>query len=364
MNFHFPQRNAVCIAENANHSLYNLLTPRGALVRDARAWSRYLDEAVVIFAPQTEVLIGSHTWPTWGNDKIVTLLSEQRDLYGYLHDQTLRMMNQGLTGIEIAEAFVLPSALQKAWHTPGFYGSVSFNVKAIYQRYMGWFDGNPVHLWEHPPVQAAKRYVSCMGGVNQVVSKAQEFTRDGDLRFAATLLIHAIFAESSHSDAKRTLVSVYKRLAYGAEYGSWRNCYLMGALELQTKPREPLFDDANVGVMSALSVERLLDTIALRVDGTRAQVDSFTIELHLKDLNEQYRIVLSNGVLLHSKVLPGRAPNETANFGCELTHRQLLQMLGKASIPEGVKHWGEPAVFDKLFSFLEAPNPAFPIVTP
>ncbi len=153
MNFLFPERRALCMAENATHNLHNLLTLRGAVVRDARIWSHYLNEAIDLFADDMDVAFASHHWPMWGRDRVVTYLSLQRDLYAYLHDQTLRLMNQGYTGIEIAEMVEMPPALEAAWHTHGYYGSVSHNVKAIYQRYLGWFDGNPAHLWQHPPVR-------------------------------------------------------------------------------------------------------------------------------------------------------------------------------------------------------------------
>ncbi len=268
--------------------------------------------------------------------------------------------------MEIAEEIVLPTALQNTWHTQGFYGSVSFNVKAFYQSYMGWFDGNPAHLWEHPPVQAAQRYVSCMGGVDEVVRKAEEFAHDGDLRFAATLLSHAVFANSKHIGAQQALAAVFDGLGQGAENGPWRNFYLTGALELRTGPREVLFDFENLGMMRALSVEQLLDSLAIRLDGPRAQTESFTIDLHMTDLKERHWMSLSNGFLVHRQMLSSEASieSEDASFGCELTHPQLLQLLRKQSVPEGVKQWGESAVFGKLFSYLETPDRAFHIVMP
>ena len=198
MNFLFPERRALCMAENATHNLHNLLTLRGALVRDPRIWARYLNEAIVLFGDRADVAFASHHWPTWGHEKVIRFLSEQRDLYAYLHDQTLRMLNQGYTGLEIAELIQLPPALERAWHARGYYGSVSHNVKAIYQRYMGWFDGNPASLWKHPPQEAARRYVDCLGGVDAMVAKARQYVDAGDLRFAAELLSHAVFAEPGH----------------------------------------------------------------------------------------------------------------------------------------------------------------------
>ncbi len=169
MNFYFPASSALCMAENATHNLHNLVTLRGALVRDPHEWARYLTEAITLFSDRTEVTFASHHWPTWGQERGREFLTLQRDLYAYLHDQTLRRLNQGLTGPELAEEFELPDALEQAWHLRGYYGSVSHNVKAIYQRYLGWFDGNPAHLWAHPPVEAATRYVAAMGGADTVV---------------------------------------------------------------------------------------------------------------------------------------------------------------------------------------------------
>ncbi len=177
MNFYFPQRRALCLAENATHNLHNLLTLRGAEVRDARGWSRYIAEAIELFADDAEVAFASHHWPTWDSANIIAFLTEQRDLYAYLHDQTLRLLNQGHVGAEIAEMIEMPPALDAAWHTHGYYGSVSHNVKAVYQRYLGWYDGNPAHLWQHPPEAAAARYVQVIGGVDATVARAQGVRR-------------------------------------------------------------------------------------------------------------------------------------------------------------------------------------------
>ena len=196
MHFYFPRFRALCMAENATHNLHNLLTLRGALVRDPHAWSGYLTEAIDTFAERADVVFASHHWPTWGRDSIVEFLSLQRDMYAYLHDQTLRLLNQGYTGVEIAEMFQMPPALEHAWHTHGYYGSVSHNVKAVYQRYMGWFDGNPARLWAHPPEALAPRYVDAMGGIDRVVELAKAAFDSGDFRWAATLFDHAIFTDS------------------------------------------------------------------------------------------------------------------------------------------------------------------------
>ncbi len=217
MHFYFPRHRALCMAENATHNLHNLLTLRGALVRDPHGWAGYLTEAIDRFADRTDVVFASHHWPTWGRDRIVEFLSLQRDMYAYLHDQTLRLLNQGFTGIEIAENFQMPPALERAWHTHGYYGSVNHNVKAVYQRYMGWFDGNPGRLWQHPPEAIGPRYVEAIGGVGRVVEIAREAFDDGDFRWAATLLDHVIFTDQDDATARELYADTLEQLAYGAE---------------------------------------------------------------------------------------------------------------------------------------------------
>ena len=232
MHFYFPRYKALCMAENATHNLHNLLTLRGALVRDPHGWAGYLTEAIDTFVDRADVVFASHHWPTWGRENIVEYLALQRDLYAYLHDQTLRQLNQGYTGIEIAENFQMPPALEKAWHTHGYYGSVSHNVKAVYQRYMGWFDGNPGRLWAHPPEAIGPRYVEAIGGIDRVVEIAQAAFDDGDYRWAATLFDHAMFTDEKHAGARELYVETLQQLAYGAENGPWRNFFLAGATEL------------------------------------------------------------------------------------------------------------------------------------
>jgi len=292
MNFYFPVQRALCMAENATHNLHNLLTLRGALVRDPRVWSRYLNEAIELFGRDTEVAFASHHWPTWGTENVVRYLSEQRDLYAYLHDQTLRMLNRGATGVEIAEDIELPPALENAWHARGYYGSVSHNVKAIYQRYMGWFDGNPASLWQHPPQAAATRYVDVIGGPQAVLDKARAYADDGDLRFAAELLKHAVFADPEDTAARDALADVYQRLGFGAENATWRGFYLTGALELGHGVKTPPLGDLGAGMAGALTVGQLFDTLAIRIDGPRAAAESLVIDWRFTDSGRTVRLSL------------------------------------------------------------------------
>jgi len=357
MNFLFPDRRALCMAENATHNLHNLLTLRGAEVRDARNWSRYIAEAIEMFADGTEVAFASHHWPTWGRDNVVTFLAEQRDLYAYLHDQTLRMMNQGYVGTEIAEMIEMPPALDSAWHTHGYYGSVSHNVKAIYQRYVGWYDGNPAHLWQHPPEAAGARYVEVIGGIDATVAKAEQFADQGDLRFAAELASHAVFAEPNHAAARTVLAEVLTRLGHGSENATWRNCFLSGAAEIHGAEFPPNVSAA--GMAAALTTTQLFDSIAIRIDGKRAWAHTASINWTFTDTGDQYRMELSNGVLIHYPT----TREQPADLTVRLTKPQLLGIVGGAGM-DGVDIDGDPRALQSIMESTDAPNPAFPIVTP
>ncbi|MFB4284430.1 MULTISPECIES: alkyl/aryl-sulfatase [unclassified Nonomuraea] len=359
MNFLFPDHRALCMAENATHNLHNVLTLRGALVRDTRVWARYLTEAIALFADRADVAFASHHWPTWGTGDIVTFLTQQRDMYAYLHDQTVRMLNRGMTGNEIAEAMQMPPALEQAWHTHGYYGSVSHNVKAVYQRYLGWFDGNPAHLWEHPPVQQARRYVECLGGTSAVVALADRYVKEGDLRFAATLLNHAVFADEGDSMARRLLAQVYTRMGHGAENATWRNFYLTAATELTGRPSPGTTSTTSPDVLSALTAEQIFDSLAIRVHGPDAWNERFAIDWHLTDLDEHHRTTMSNGVLIHQSTPPG----DGADLTLRLTKQRLLGLVDGAGA-DGIDHDGDMDVLRRLTAVLEEPTPDFPIVTP
>jgi alkyl sulfatase BDS1-like metallo-beta-lactamase superfamily hydrolase len=269
MNFYFPGKRALCMAENATHNLHNLLTLRGAQVRDPRIWSRYLAEAIEILARQSDVAFASHHWPTWGTSDVVAYLTQQRDLYAYLHDQTLRLINAGYIHSEIAELTELPPELDRAWHARGYYGSANHNVKAIYQRCLGWYDANPAHRWQHPPEAAGTRYVKALGGIDTTLARATEFFEQGDLRFAAELASHAVFAEPDNDAARELLASVLERLGYGAENATWRNSYLTGAHELRASTIEHT-ELSSAGLAPALTITRLFDSVAIRINGPKA----------------------------------------------------------------------------------------------
>ncbi|MFF8538080.1 alkyl/aryl-sulfatase [Streptomyces sp. SAS_267] len=364
MNFYFPDRRALCMAENATHNMHNILTLRGAVVRDTRVWAYYLGETISLFGDRTEVAFASHHWPTWGQERVVEHLAGQRDMWAYLHDQTLRMTNKGLTGLEIAERMELPPAVANRWANRGYYGSVSHNVKAIYQRYMGWFDGNPAHLWEHPPVEQAMRFAADYGGVPALVAKGEEYAAAGDLRFAATLLGHAVFAAPDDTAARQALAAVYDRLGYGAENGTWRNFYLMGAQELRGTIAHTELETTNPEMTMALTVDMLIDSLAVRVDGPRAWDEKLTMAWNVTDEGRTWHLQLSNGALTYRSTGPQESgPAPAADLTLTLTKPQLLAVLAGKGL-DGVRVQGDPRVLATLAGLLDTADPDFDIVTP
>jgi alkyl sulfatase BDS1-like metallo-beta-lactamase superfamily hydrolase len=387
MNFFFPDRRALCVAENACHTLHNVLTLRGALVRDPHLWARYLTETIQLFADGADVIFASHHWPTWGRKQGLEFLSGQRDVYAYLHDQTLRLMNKGYTGSEIAEMLTLPPALDRQWHTRGYYGSLSHNVKAVYQRYMGWFDGNPAHLWEHPPAEASRRYVEFMGGADAVLAKARQSMAAGDLRWVVQVVNHVVFADPDNADARELQALALERLGYGSENGTWRNFYLTGASELrgseggsgegQWRGNRAAGGERRVGgtpsvtspdMMVALTAEQVFDALAVRIDGPRAAATRLLLGWELTDTGERFTLLLANGVLT---TMRGDAPGgEQPAATISLTRQAFVRVLtGQATVPElleagQVRVDGNHDPFGMLMSLLDEPDNQFAIVTP
>ncbi|MFE7463027.1 alkyl/aryl-sulfatase [Streptomyces sp. NPDC057499] len=362
---HFPGFRALCAAEDATHTLHNLLTLRGALVRDPNAWSKALTETIGLFGDRTDVVFASHHWPTWGQERVVRFLETQRDLYGYLHDQSLRLINKGWTGAEIAERLQLPPALENAWHARGYYGSVSHNLKAVYQRYMGWFDGNPAHLWQHPPVEAGLRYVEFMGGADAVVGKARGSFDAGDFRWAAEVLSHVVFADPGHTAARELLADTFEQLGYGAENGTWRNFYLSGATELRDGRFGTPTLAAAPDIVANLTPPMLFDALAIQIDGPRAWHERIDIDVMLTDTGARYRLRLSNGVLSHTA-----APQkDAADVTLSATVRSLASLAGQGLTAQGleragVRAEGDVSALGRLAALLDPGDRDFPIVTP
>jgi alkyl sulfatase BDS1-like metallo-beta-lactamase superfamily hydrolase len=364
MLVYLPELKALCAAEDATHNLHNLLTLRGAVVRDPHGWAVYLTEAIDLFG-EAEVVFASHHWPVWGRERVVEFLSTQRDLYAYLHDQTVRLLNEGLTGSEIADEIVLPPSLENAWNARGYYGSVSHNVKAIYQRYLGWFDGNPAHLWEHTPVEKAKRYVDFMGGADAVVDKAWTAFEAGDYRWVAEVVNHVVFAEPDHAAARELLADTYEQLGYGSENGTWRDFYLSGATELREGQFGTPTETTAPDVIGQLTPSMLFDAIAIQVDGPRAWDEKLSFDVVLTDVDERYRLRLANGVLTYSP----RPQKGEADAVLTTTRRALPALaLGGLSGPgladAGIELSGDASVLTRLAGVLKPGDKNFAIVTP
>ncbi|MGI9823622.1 alkyl/aryl-sulfatase [Agromyces sp. Marseille-Q5079] len=360
MHFYIPRYEALCMAENATHTLHNLLTLRGAVVRDPHVWSQYLTEAIERYGDRVEVVFASHHWPTWGNTEITQFLGLQRDLYAYLHDQTLRMLNQGLTGAEIAEVIQLPPALEGSWHARGYYGSVSHNVKAIYQRYMGWFDGNPAKLWPHPPAAIAERYVDAIGGIDRVLELARVAYDGGDFRWAATLLDHAVFVDASNEAVKALYADTLEQLGYGSENGTWRNFFLSGAAELRAGSFGTPTATNAPAILAQLTPEQVFDAIAITVDGPKAWDLDLAFDVTVSDLGRSFHVTLRNGVLVYVE----REPEADAALHLTLEKTRLIRLAGGDLQSDGLGVVGDSGVLTQLFGVLSPGDPDFEIVLP
>ncbi len=367
MNFLFPDQRALCIAENATHNLHNILTLRGALVRDPRVWAAYLDEAIGLFAGSIDVMFAQHHWPRWGRDRIVDFLAKQRDLYAYIHDQSLRLLNKGLVGAEIAERLELPESLEREWHCRGYYGSVNHNAKAVYQRYMGWFDGNPAHLWPHPPQAAAERYVELAGGADALLVNARTAFDAGDYRWVAEVVNHLVFADPGNDEAKELQAQALEQMAFGAENATWRNFFLMGARELREGVAGTATSTAAPpDIVANLTASQLFDVLAIRIDGPRAAAKRIVLRWRFTDTGEEFELTLENGVLTHRSEPREAEPDatvivtRTAFDGIITQTTPVEDALGSGEL----RVEGDPMKLGELLGLLDAPDPAFPIVTP
>ncbi|MEQ1890811.1 MAG: alkyl sulfatase dimerization domain-containing protein, partial [Alphaproteobacteria bacterium] len=366
MNFYLPQFRAVFMAENANATMHNVLTPRGALVRNAKDWADYLTQSIRLFGEKSDVMFAAHGIPRWGSDVITDFLKKHRDAYKFLHDQSVRLMNAGLTGSEIAENIKLPDVLAQEWYNRGYYGTMSFNAKAVYQRYMGWYDANPASLNPLPPAAASKKYVDAMGGGAQVITLANTAVASGEYRWAATLLNHVIFADPENSQARELLASVYTQLGYQAEAGTWRNIYLSGAQELRHGVIALPAISFSPGLIQATPTTMLLDFAAVRLNPGRAEGKKIVLNVVLSDVNEQHLITMENGVLVHEQGVRDDAANATVT----LARPDLLQTL-LAGVPVlvktasgAIKVEGDANAYGDLVSLIDPVDPNFPIVTP
>ncbi len=374
--FYLPKQNAFCGAELLSNNMHNLYTLRGAKVRDARIWSGFIEEARNKFAT-ADVYFASHHWPLWGQDNVNEFLEKQRDTYQFIHDQSVRMLNQGYTPNEIAENLKMPAALNKDFHNQGYYGTLKHNAKAVYQNYLGWFTANPAKLDPLPEQEASIRYVEMMGGVENILQKAQsQFdaaanmdAQDGSkaYRWLAELLNHAVFAEPDNAQAKGLLAKVYDQLGYQAESAPWRDFYLTGAYELrQGAPDVGISPAVMKEVLLKTPVANFFDSMAVRLLADKAEGVSTTVKITFTDLNESYLLTVHNSVLRHNKV----AADAKADATLTLTQPLFVSIIvGEAGLKDtlfsdDLSIEGSKLDLISFFSMLDKPMGTFNIVTP
>ena len=309
MFIYLPQSHVLDVAEDATHSLHNLLPFRGTLVRDANRWSQYLNAALEQFGADAQVLIAQHTWPAWGNERVRARLANHRDLYKYVHDQTIRMMNQGMGPTEIAEALTMPSGLENDWSARGYYGTISHDSKAVYQRYIGWYDGNPATLNRLPRVEEAKKYLEYMGGPAAVIARAREDFKAGRYRWVAQVMDQVVFAEPSNKEARNLAADAFEQLGYLAESATWRNAYLLGAQELRSGVRGAVrsVPGVNPEALHAMPIAVVFDYLGTRIDGPRAGTANIVINWRFTDTRESLASTLEHGAL--TSITGKTAPN-------------------------------------------------------
>jgi alkyl sulfatase BDS1-like metallo-beta-lactamase superfamily hydrolase len=284
-------------------------------VRDARLWSRYLGQALDRYAPTADVVFAQHNWPTWGNEKIRTYLRQQRDLYKHLHDQSVRLMNRGLTGVEVAEAMKLPASLAQPWANHGFYGTISHNVRSIVQYYLGWYDGNPAHLNLLPPEQSGPRYVDYMGGADALLARARADYERGDYRWVAEVTNHLVFAQPGNSAARELCADALEQLGFAAESATWRNAYLLGAQELRKGVLHVRRRNISPDMVSALPLELLLDYFAVRLDAQQAEGFDVVIEWANPEAGERWAMRIENATMTYLPGAAREAPTATVSLG-------------------------------------------------
>ena len=367
MHIHLPGQRVLNMAENATRHLHNFIPLRGAVVRDPRVWSKYLAEAIELFGDKSDVLIGQHHWPTWGQAEIVAFLAKQRDLYKYLHDQSLRLMNKGYRAAEIAEVLDLPPGLAREWSVRGYYGSISHNAKAVYQRYLSWYDGNPANLNPLPPRETAIKTVAYMGGADAVLARARADFAEGQFRWVAQAMNQVVFAEPGNRAARELGADALEQLGYQAESATWRNAYLYAATELRNGPLKlPPRPLLSPDLISGLSTDVFFDFIAMRLDPARAAGQHWRINWHFTDTGERVAQNLENSTLTHLmgkafakpdvSVITSRASFDAVALK-QTTFAETV-MAGKSRIE------GDPLKLKALFDMLDSFEMMFDVVTP
>ena len=371
MNFFFPDFDALCMAENCSHTMHNLIPIRGALVRNSLRWSKYINEAIELFGAKTKVLFTSHNWPRWGQEDAVEFLGLQRDLYKWMHDQTMRLANQGLVPTEIASTLKLPDDFLAQEHTHGYYGDLVHNSKAVYQRYLSWYDGNPANLNKLPPVDAGKRYVALAGGADKVIAAGREALANGDYRWGAELVNHLVFADPTNTEARALQADLLEQLGYQSESSTFRNAYLTGAQELRHgTPQLPSSPARARGILVAMTVEQIFDTISVRLKSEEVGGLSLKLNWTFPDMagtaDEKWVLALSHRTLYG---VQGRHDTE-AVASISINRSLLIDILTQQTtfvdqITAGnITLDGDGAALLNIFGNIDTNAPGFAIVEP
>lgn len=366
MNTWFPDMKALWMAENSTNTMHNILTLRGAQVRDALIWASFLDETIDTWGSQAEVKFQSHHWPVWDTENIIPYFKKQRDIYKFTHDQSVRLMNQGYTGEEISEMLTLPAELEQNWPTRGYYGTLRHNSRAVYQKYMGWYNGNPSNLNNLPPEMVAKKYVEFMGGEASVIKQSQASFDKGEYRWVAEVMKHAVFANPKSQPAKELLADAFEQLGYQAESGPWRSVYLQGAYELRNGvPSAGGTQTATPDTIRAMTPDMLFDFLAVRLDSAKAAGKVFDINIDFTDLKSKYTLTVENAVLHHSKNQVKEPDVALVMSMKTMNSIQLKEFTFDEAIKNGsVKISGDKKQFKEFLGMLDDFNFWFNVVTP
>ncbi len=366
MTIYFPQFKVFDSAELACHTLHNILTLRGAQVRDAAKWAHYLNEAIAMYGDRTDVLIAQHHWPRWGHDRSIRFLKDQRDMYTYIHDQTLRLANEGHTLPEIGPLLKLPPSLARQWYARDYYGTVNHDAKAVYQKYIGWYDMHPVNLNPLPPVESAKKYVEYMGGAEAVMAKARDDFAKGEYRWVAQAMNHVVFADPSNQAARNLEADALEQLGYQAEAATWRNNYLTAAYELRNGVPQIPGGTQSADLATAMTTPMLFAYMGVRLNGPKADGKRIVLNWNFTDVHEQYVLNLENSALTYT-------PNQQApdaDVTLTLTRATFDAInLGKTAFDKEIaaghiKIRGDGSKLGELMSLLDSFETNFNIVTP
>ena len=346
MNFFFPEKRLLCMAENCTHTLHNLYPIRGAQTRNALAWSKYIQEALELWGDQTDVMFASHHWPRFGQEDVKAFLAMQRDVYRWMHDQTMRLANQGYVPTEIAEALTLPPEFDQS-HVRGYYGTVSHNVRSVYNRYLGWYDGNPAHLNPLPPIEAGTNYVEFMGGADEVLRRAQECFDRGEYRWVAQVVNHVVFADPTNQAARHLQADALEQMGYQSESATWRNADLMGAKELREgSPKQGRIPTRDMS--QAMQAEHLIDLIGVRYDPAAFGYAPLTINLHVTDLDEHHVLGIGRSAIHHR----AGAVDSGADAVLRIDRASLIRLLANTSTADGLDIDGNAEAVQQFFRTL------------